>query len=204
MKKIAVILSIFAIIAYGCGQRNNQKQTELNIDTLAIDIGNALSVSNFENYILTLDLISLPLEYHIFYDTLPDISKKYDEEGFQKYNYGDWTYQPLGIFYKDDQTIGIIDYSMGDAGLVPFLTTYDLKGNKIDSTNFYVKSGWDIEYAAIEYLIFNENKTIIVLDTVKCWELNENGTNIKEGSMKETTGKTEYRIRENGKIEKIE
>ena len=204
MREIVIILSVFAIIASGCGQRNPKKQLEENIDTLVNDVNIVLSVSDFENYILTLDSISLPLEYHILYGKLPDISKKYDKQGFQRYNYGGWTNQPLGIFYKDNKTIGIIDYSIGDFGTAPFLTTYDFKGNKIDSTSFYAKSGWDMGYEAIEHLIFKENKTIIVLDTVKRWDFNEDETDILEGSMKLTTGKTEYRITDNRKIEKNE
>ena len=204
MRKIAIILSVFAIIASSCGQGNKKQQSGENIDTLANDVNMVPSVSDFENYILTLDSIPLPLECHILYGELPNISKNYDKQGFQRYNYGGWTYQPLGIFYKDDKTIGIIDYSIGDFGPAPFLTTYDFKGNKIDSTNFYAKSGWDMGYEGIEHLIFNENKTIIVLDTVKRWDFNEDETNIIEGSMKLTTGKTEYRITENGKIEKYE
>ena len=204
MRKIAIVLSVFAIIASSCGQRNKKIQSEESIDTLANDVNIVLPVSDFENYILTLDPISLPLESHAFSEKFPDISKNYDKQGFQKYNYGGWSNQPLGIFYKDDNIIGIIDYLPGDFGFVPCLTTYDFKGNKIDSTYFYAKSGWDLGYEAIEHLIFNKNKTILVLDTVKRWDFNEDGTDIIEGSMKLTTGKTEYRITENGKIEKNE
>ncbi|CAM1340266.1 hypothetical protein [Tenacibaculum aestuarii] len=156
--------------------------------------------SDFENYISTLDQIPLPLEANPL-GQLPETSKNFDKNAFEKYKHT-WTSQPLGIYYQDDKTIGIIDCSIGDWGLVPFLTTYDLKGNKIDSTGFYVKSGQDMGYEAIEHLTFNADRTITVNDTVKRWDFNENETDIIEGSMKMTTGKVEYRVLDNGRIEK--
>ena len=81
------------------------------------------------------------MEYHTLHEKPPDISKNYDKQGFQKYNYAGWGYRPLGILYKDDKT--------------------------------------------------------------KRWDFNEDKTDIIEGSVKLTTGKTEYRITENGKIEKL-
>lgn len=57
-------------------------------------------------------------------------------------------------------------------------------------------------YEAIEYVTFNADRTITVRDTLKRWDFNEEETDIIEGSMKITTGKVEYRILENGRIEK--
>ena len=105
------------------------------------------------------------------------------KKGFEKYKHT-WTSHPLGIYYRNDMTVGIIDCSIGDWGLVPFLTTYDLNGNKIDSTSFYKKSGQDMGYEAIEHLTFKENNSIVVIDTVKRWDFNEDESDIVEGSMK--------------------
>jgi hypothetical protein len=158
------------------------------------------TINDFEKYVSTLDQIPLPLKHNPL-GQLPELSKDYNKNDFKKFKHI-WTSQPLGIFYRDDKTIGIIDCSVGDWGLVPFLTTYDLKGNKIDSTGFYDKSGQDLGYNAIEHLTFAENRIIIVVDTVKRWDINENKSDITEGSMKMTTGKVVYRILENGRIEK--
>ena len=57
-------------------------------------------------------------------------------------------------------------------------------------------------YEAIEHVTFNADKSITVLDTVKRWDFNEDETDIIEGSMKMTTGKVEYRVLDNGRIEK--
>lgn len=204
MRKIMTIFSFFAVIISGCMQQKENRQVERPMVAIVNDMDTVLSISDFESYILSLGFIPLPLEHHVIYGDFPDISMNYDEQGFQKYNYAGWTNRPLGILYRDDKTIGIVDYTVSDFGLAPFLTTYDFSGNKIDSTSFYGKTGMDIGYEAVESLIFNTDRTIIVFDTVKRWDFTEEGIEIIDGDMKLTTGKTEYRITENGIIEKHE
>ena len=159
-----------------------------------------LSRSNFKNYIMTLDQIPTPLKCNPK-GQLPRFSTDYDKEKFEFYKHTS-TSQPLGIYYQDDKTVGIIDCYFGDWGLVPFLTTYDLNGNKIDSTSFYELSGSDMGYEGIEHLTFTSDKTIIMLDTLKRWEIDKEKSTVKKGSMNITYGKMEYRILENGKIKK--
>ena len=98
--------------------------------------------------------------------------------------------------------MGIVDCGIGDWGPVPFLTTYDFQGNKIDSTGFYDKSGCDMGYEGIEHLTFHADGQIVVLDTVKQWDIQADKSDIVKGSMKMTTGKVEYRIGGNGRIVK--
>lgn len=187
LKQIRLFILIsFALCACN-GQTENEETDKPN--------------SDFEAYITTLDLIPLPLSANPV-NELPELSKNFDHKGFEKYKHV-WTSQPLGIYYKNDQSIGIIDCSIGDWGLVPFLTTYNLDGTKIDSTAFYIKSGRDMGYDAMEYLTFNENNTIVVLDTVKRWDIHTDESLINESDMKITTGRVEYQISANGKIEKI-
>jgi hypothetical protein len=189
-----IISTILLSVLWSCDSpTKKEKSTESSIATEQTN-------SDFENYISTLDKIALPIEANPL-GQLPETSKNFDKNAFEKYKHT-WTSQPLGIYYQDDKTIGIIDCSIGDWGLVPFLTTYDLKGNKIDSTGFYDKSGQDMGYEAIEHVTFNADKSITVLDTVKRWDFNEDETDIIEGSMKMTTGKVEYRVLDNGQIEK--
>jgi len=189
-----IIATILLTVLWSCNSSTNKENsTESEKATEQTN-------SDFASYMATLDPITLPLETNPL-GQLPEISKNFDEKNFEQYKHT-WTSQPLGIYYQDDKTVGIIDCSIGDWGLVPFLTTYDLKGNKIDSTGFYDKSGQDMGYEAIEHVTFNADRTITVLDTVKRWEFNEDETDIIEKSMKVTTGKVEYQILENGKIEK--
>ena len=160
----------------------------------------APSDSEFGTYLSSLDNIPLPLNHNPL-GKLPDISQNYERKGFERFRHT-WTTKPLGIYYHDGKTVGIIDCSVGDWGLVPFLTTYDLEGNKIDSTGLHDKSGIDMGYDAIEHLSFYKDRRISVVDTVRRWEKNQDGSDLIEGSMKMTSGKTVYRILENGQIEK--
>jgi len=193
MRKI--ILSFISLtVLCGCNiktEKINSKHNAENVERIN---------SDFYKYLSTLDSIPLPLEHNSM-GKFPNLSKKFDKSGFEKYKHT-WTSQPLGIYYRDSMTIGIIDCSIGDWGLVPFLTTYDLKGNKIDSTSFYEKSGQDLGYEAIEHLTLNQNRTITLTDTVKRWDINKDQTDIIDGSLKMTTGKVEFRIQENGQIVK--
>ena len=189
-----IITTILLTVLWGCKSSTNKKSS-----TESEKVTEKTS-SDFASYISTLDPTKLPLETNPL-GQLPEISKNFDKKNFEKYKHK-WTSQPLGIYYQDEKTVGIIDCSIGDWGLVPFLTTYDLMGNKIDSTGFYDKSGQDMGYEAIEHLTFNADRTITVLDTVKRWEFNKDKTDIIEESMKMKTGKVVYQILGNGKIEK--
>ncbi|NCA21364.1 MAG: hypothetical protein EBS86_09545 [Crocinitomicaceae bacterium] len=152
----------------------------------------------FENYLTTLEQIPLPFKYNPL-GKLPELSKNYDKQAFEKYNYFG-SYKPLGILFNDAKTVAIIDFSIGDNGLVPFLTTYDKKGNKIDSLAPFQKSGGDIGYFAIEYLTINKDKTVVVLDSITTYKLKSDNSDVDESTKKITTSLTKYTIEENGHI----
>jgi len=189
-----IIGTIFLSVLWSCNNPTKKEKTTESVEKTE------LINSDFEKYTSSLDEIPIPLKANPF-GQFPEISKNFNKSAFESYKHT-WTSQPLGIYYQDEKSIGIIDCSIGDWGLVPFLTTYDLKGNKIDSTGFYKMSGQDMGYEAIEHLTFNADRTITVLDTVKRWDFNEEETYIIEGSMKMTTGKVEYRVLDDGRIEK--
>ena len=131
-----------------------------------------------------------------------NISNDFDSIGFKKFKHV-WTSFPLGIYYEDTTSIGIIEMSWGDWGLAPFLIIYDPAGNKIDSTSFYNKSGEDVGYFAMEYITFKNERTISVTDTTQRWELNEDKSDIVEGTKIVSTGQVIYKVIENGKIKKL-
>jgi len=87
-------------------------------------------------------------------------------------------------------------------GPAPFVTTYDLIGNKIDSIGIFSKTRFDIGYEAMEYFTINTDGSIVVIDSTKTWDLNEDEDDIVEGTMKLNVGKTIYLISESGKIMK--
>lgn len=157
-----------------------------------------VSKRSFESYISTLDTIPIPLSFHKD-DTILKLSQSFNQDGFNKYH-NQYSIKPLGIYYQTKKSIGIIDLSLGDLQLVPILTTYDLIGNKIDSKNFLIKSGYDLGYEGIERITFGANRMITVLDTVNTFKVKKDNSDIIKGTETSTTGKTTYRVSENGKI----
>ena len=151
---------------------------------------------SFESYLKTLDQIPLPLSHNPL-GQLPELSKSYDKKGFEKYKHV-WTSQPLGILFNDNNIVTLVECSIGDWGLVPFLTTHDKQGNKIDSLGPYKKTGEDMGYKAIEYLTINKDKTILVSDSVTRYTLKPDSSEIDETSRKLTIGLTKYTIDSNG------
>jgi len=195
MKQTLIIFTLLISVLWSCKTKTETKTKTTSSEKEEIQ---TISIGKFENYVSTLEQIPLPLNHNPL-GQLPELSKTYNQSGFKKFKHT-WTSKPLGILYQDKQTVGIIDCCIGDWGLVPLLTTYDVNGNKIDSINFYKKSGQDLGYEAMEYLTFTKNRTILVIDTVKRWKINEEEADIVEGSLQWTTGVTQYQILENGKI----
>lgn len=185
LKQKGSAIALLLAFLWGCSFTNNSSGE------------NKLS---FKAYISSLDTIRLPLRHNPEATKLPSPSKSYDIAGFKHYKHA-WADYPLGVYYSTGKVAGLIDCSIGD-GVALCLTTYDLQGNKVDSLNFYQRSANDMGYHAIEYLVLKPEGVAVVLDTVKRWSINKEGTDIVEGSMKLNTGKAVYRILENGKIER--
>ena len=181
MKQILLIFFLYILI--GC---NSNKNSESNKQT------------EFKQYIESLDQIPLPLNHNPM-GTLPELSKDYDKVAFEKFKHV-WTSKPLGVLFQNDSYVVTIDLGIGDIGLVPFFISYDMNGNKIDSLGPYDKSGWDLGYEAVEYLTINNDRTIMVTDTVKKWKLNEAETDIIEDSLTLTIDTVFYRFSDIGEI----
>src|SRR5690606_37042676 len=100
-----IIATIFLSVLWSCNSSTKkEKSTESDKSTEQTN-------SDFESYISTLDQITLPLETNPL-GQLPEISKNFDKNKFEKYKHT-WTSQPLGIYFQDEKTIGIIDCSIG-------------------------------------------------------------------------------------------
>lgn len=196
MKQTIYILTFILFVLTSCTTDNKPSS---DLTTIENEQQGNLEIS-FENYLKTLDQIPLPFSYNP-HGKLPELSKNYNKIGFEKYRQV-WASQPLGILYNDNKTVTIIDCYIGDWGLVPFLTTYDKQGNKIDSLAPFKKTGKDMGYDAIEYLTINKDKTILVSDSVRTYALKHDSSGIDETSRKLTIGLTKYTIDENGRIKK--
>lgn len=191
MKKFLFIIMVFHL-TLGCNDPNTDNNTTSTKEQTS------KSSIEFERYVATLEKLTLPIQIET--NSLgPEFSDKYDEEKFEKYKHAN-TSVPLGIYFQKNGVVGIIDCGVGDLGYLPFLTTFDQEGNKIDSIRFFNKYGIDMGYEGSEYITFYPDQKIEVLDTIKTWDLNEDQSNIVEGTMKISAGKTNYKVLENGKI----
>ncbi len=192
MKKTVYILTFFLLSLISCSTNTKPSSNS----TITENEQQVNSGNNFENYLKTLDQIPLPL-LHNPHGQLPALSKHYDKQAFEKYKHV-WTSQPLGILFNDDKFVALIDCSIGDFGLAPFIMTYDKKGNKIDSLGPYKKTAEDMGYSAIEYLTITNDKTIIVRDSITSYDLKPDSSDIDKTSKKVTTSITKYIINANG------
>jgi len=83
--------------------------------------------NDFNDYISSLNNVSLPLNFDI--NSSLNKPSNFNESLFKKFKQK-WTSYPYGIVYRNNKTIGIIETSIADNGIVPFLMTYDIIGNE--------------------------------------------------------------------------
>lgn len=171
---------------------------------ILLSIGYSCNISSqnekggFNHYLSSLEKVDLPLEYST-YSGLEFNKIEFDTIGFEKYKHV-WTISPVGILYESEESITTLEYSIGDYGLAPFLVSYDTKGNKIDSLGPYEKSGVDLGYDGKEYVKILAERRIIVIDSIKKWDINPQGTDIISESLKVTSDTIVYIVESDGKI----
>ncbi|MBC7485668.1 MAG: hypothetical protein H7282_02820 [Cytophagaceae bacterium] len=206
MKKNTIVLLSLTFLLANCSQNTDESKKESSKDTLDNVITNngmlnkskydtvSLDI-DFDEYVSSLDQIPLPLKHNpLAY--LPELSTHYSKEGFEKYK-SESASQPFGILYKNENTITLVDYSIGDIGPAPFFTTYDKLGNKIDSLAPYKKTGGDDGYYAIEYISILSDHTLVVEDSVVTWPTGAERSKLNE---KISTAKIKYVFEKDGRI----
>jgi hypothetical protein len=154
----------------------------------------------FSDYLKTLDVLELPLKLDI--NSKMDASKSHDSTLFEKYKHV-WTYAPFGIAFKKEGVVGIIEYSIADNGLAPFLITLDKQGNKIDSLNILGNTGFGEQGQTQESAVLNADLKLTVTDSSKSWQIDEDYNEIPN-TTELRVSTTTYQIQENGKIKQID
>ena len=199
MKTILLTL-IIVVMFFGCNPSKKQENSKNNQVEEPIS-STEIADNNFRKYIESLDEISLPFKHSSSIEKFPELSINYDKQMFEKFkNKMGYAEKPFGILFKNDNSIVTIDLLVGDIENIPVIMSYDLIGNKIDSLWLYQKSGYDMGYAGIAYFTIYEDRRIMVADSTKIWELNEDETNIIEDSFSITVDTVFYQITDNGKI----
>ena len=155
---------------------------------------------NFKTYLSSLDKLETPVRF----DTKNELkarSRNYDTLLFKKFKHA-WSMGPHGKIFDNDSVIVIVDITAGDV-LVPLFTTFNKQGQKLDSLNPYSRAGIDMGYECYEFVTIIESKEIIVTDSTRTWDLNEDESDIIENSDKLTVDTVIYKINDKGKIVKV-
>ena len=153
--------------------------------------------SLFSQYVGSIESIGLPFSFYSL-DKISTPSDSYLKEGFKKYKL-DWSTQPYGKAFVAESFVAIIETWPGDV-IVPVVATYNWNGGKIDSLNLYSGGGIDMGYKATVLATLHPDYSISITDSIRKWELNEEGDDIIPGSDKLTLKKNLYIIDQDGKF----
>ncbi|MFT7036073.1 MAG: hypothetical protein ACJA2S_004600 [Cyclobacteriaceae bacterium] len=154
----------------------------------------------FPDYLKSLDKLELPLKFDL--NSRMEASKNYDSALFETYKHA-WTYAPYGIAFENDSIVGIIEYSIADNGLAPFLITLDKQGNKIDSLNILRNTFFGEKGQTLVSADLNADLKLIVTDSSKSWQLDEDYNEIPN-TIELRVSNTTYKIQSNGKIKQTD
>ena len=154
----------------------------------------------FSDYLKTLDVLELPLNFDL--NSRMDASKNYDSTLFETYKHV-WTYAPFGIAFQNDKIVGVIEYSIADNGLAPFLITLDNQGNKIDSLNILGNTGFGEQGQTLESATLDADLKLVVTDSSKSWQIDSDYNEIPN-TTELRVSTTTYQVLENGKIKLVD
>ncbi|MDI3320372.1 hypothetical protein [Pinibacter soli] len=199
MRRIALLLfTVLAITSCdeNSGSKKKSKHNNQNKDTAKSTIQ-----PDFDKYLASLSTIPLPFKNSTIAGCIKSYSKNYDKAGFIKFKHA-WTTQPIGVLYRTDKYVVTMETSVGEDGQVPYINSYDKKGNKIDSLAPYKKTGFDMGYESVEYLMVGADKMISVIDSTKRWKLNKDKTDIIKNTMKLSVDTTLFIVTKDGRINK--
>jgi hypothetical protein len=194
-------IALIFLFTFGCSTDNisvdNSEKDVKQSNHIQTDFSDSEQTDvSFDTYLKSLDRIPLPLKYHAL-EKLPELSTDYNRDGFERFKHA-WANQPLGILNSNDKIVTLVHCSIGDMGLVPFFTTYDRQGNKLDSLGPFKKTGDDMGYHAMEYMTIENDREIIMMDTVERYSLTPDETQVDESTRKIEFGKTIYHIDDEG------
>jgi hypothetical protein len=190
-------IALISLFTFGCSSDNTMLDNSNKVIQKS-DLN--LTENSFEKYLKSLDKIQLPLKYSAL-ESLPDISKEYDQIGFRKFN-AVGTNKPLGILNSNDRIVTLVYCS--DANMlfnVPIFVTYNIEGKKLDSLGPFTKTGDDMGYHAMEYMTIDNDREIMMVDTVETYSLTPDESAIIPTSRKISFGQTIYKIDDKGRFE---
>lgn len=191
---IALINSKYIRYINGKGNEALQIQnSKLNYSDLE-GKSNKIAVSKtdlFRKYLSSLKKIPKDL-VHYSMDNISKYASSYDTSTYECFKLSGCV-APVGIVQEFDSVVVVMEYSIGDYATVPFLVSYNKRGEKIDSLSLFLTSGIDMGYRGIEKLRL-QLPYFEIKDTTYIWD----GENDIEGSADTIIGKSVYNYDDEG------
>lgn len=155
--------------------------------------------NDFNNYLNSLNTLKLPIDFKI--NSKLKKPPNYSKTLFKKFKHQSTSY-PYGIIFKNDKSVGIIEASIADTGIAPFIITYNLKGEKVDSLNILKNIGFGEKNQTLEYGYLDRNLNLTITDSTKSWLNNSKHSHIQSSTTIKTIRK-QYHINKIGVIKKV-
>lgn len=111
-------------------------------------------------------------------------------------------YGILGKLFETDDFVAIVGIVPNDTGS-PQVLIFDKAGNVIESYLAYETAGGDMGFTSQNVVTIYPNREIVFIDSTWTMKINEDGTDVIQGTDSLTVAIIKYRITDKGKIEKL-
>lgn len=111
-------------------------------------------------------------------------------------------YGILGKLFETGDFVAIVGIVPNDTGS-PQVLIFDRAGKEIDSYLVYETAGGDMGFTSKNVVTIYPNREIVFIDSTWTMKLNEDGTDVIQGTDSFTVATERYRITDKGKFEKL-
>ncbi len=151
-------------------------------------------MTEFQKKFETIDKLNLPVRFNSKYG--------FDMRGINADSIGIKAVY-YGRVFEMDTVYTVIYLYTPVSDPVPMIMTMDKNGNKIDEFVVFKTTGPDYGFFSTEDITILPDKSIVFVDSTETWDMDEIVNEIKD-SRKLTVTTEKYKIKDNGKIERLE
>jgi hypothetical protein len=113
------------------------------------------------------------------------------------------SFSAFGKIFEAKDFITIIGFIPNDSG-TPLLITIDTEGNELATFVIYKTVGFDIGYYRSNFVTINEDKSIILIDSLVTRKIKEDRSEEIPGTDSLTVTKSKFNLTDKGKFKKTE
>jgi hypothetical protein len=159
--------------------------------------------TQFHSFLKKLRKIETPVSFNSNDDYQIKLQYLRDDPFFMKIDSLYGGYGIFGILFETEDFVAILG-NIPTATGTPIITTFDSKGNKIETHSIYENVIGDIGIFSSNFETIYPDMTISFIDSTKTLKLNEDGSDIIPGTDSLSVKKLKYKINNNGKFLRIE